>query len=55
MEPILLFPDPVPPELAQALDLAGYPWKAASNVSIEEGCSQSSNRCVSDGRVSKQP
>ena len=30
MEPILLFPDPVPPELAQALDLmkkAGY-WVA---------------------------
>jgi DNA-binding response OmpR family regulator len=31
MEPILLFPDPVPPELAQALDLAGYPWKAAAD------------------------
>ena len=29
MEPLLLFPDPAPPELAQALDLAGYPWKAA--------------------------
>ncbi len=23
-----MFPDPAPPELAQALDLAGYPWKA---------------------------
>ena len=33
MEPILLFPDPVPPELAQALDLAGYPWKAAADES----------------------
>jgi len=31
MEPILLFPDPVPPELAQALDLAGYPWKAVAD------------------------
>jgi DNA-binding response OmpR family regulator len=28
MEPLLLFPDPAPPELAQALDLGGYPWKA---------------------------
>jgi DNA-binding response OmpR family regulator len=31
MEPLLLFPDPPPPELAQALDLAGYPWKAAGD------------------------
>jgi DNA-binding response OmpR family regulator len=31
MEPILLFPDPPPPELAQALDLSGYPWKAAGD------------------------
>lgn len=31
MEPILLYPDPAPPELAQALDLAGYSWKAASD------------------------
>ena len=28
MEPLLLYPDPAPPELAQALDLAGYRWKA---------------------------
>ena len=28
MEPLLLFPDPAPPVLAQTLDLAGYPWKA---------------------------
>ncbi|MEO7556527.1 MAG: response regulator transcription factor [Acidimicrobiales bacterium] len=27
MEPLLIFPDPPPPELAQALDLGGYPWK----------------------------
>jgi DNA-binding response OmpR family regulator len=33
MEPLLLFPEPAPPPLAQALDLSGYPWKAA--VSIE--------------------
>jgi two-component system, OmpR family, alkaline phosphatase synthesis response regulator PhoP len=32
MEPLLLFPDPAPPELAQALDLGGYPWKSASTV-----------------------
>ncbi len=31
MEPLLLYPDPAPPELAQALDLAGYPWKAVSD------------------------
>ena len=29
MEALLLFPDPAPPALAQALDLGGYPWKAA--------------------------
>jgi DNA-binding response OmpR family regulator len=28
MEPLLVHPDPPPPELAQALDLAGYPWRA---------------------------
>jgi DNA-binding response OmpR family regulator len=28
MEPLLLFPDPVPPALVQILDLGGYPWKA---------------------------
>jgi len=32
MEPLLLFPDPAPPPLAQALDLAGYPWKAAGTA-----------------------
>ena len=32
MEPILVYPDPPPPELAQTLDLAGYPWKATSTV-----------------------
>ena len=31
MEPFLVFPDPAPPELAQALDLAGHAWKAASD------------------------
>ena len=30
MEPLLLFPDPTPPALAQILDLGGYPWKAIS-------------------------
>ena len=43
MEPLLLFPDPAPPALAQALDLAGYPWKsvptpdAASRLEPEDG------------------
>ncbi|MBV9252619.1 MAG: response regulator transcription factor [Actinobacteria bacterium] len=32
MEPLLVFPDPAPPALAQALDLAGYPWKAAASA-----------------------
>jgi DNA-binding response OmpR family regulator len=32
MEPLLLFPDPAPPDVAQALDLAGYPWKAAASA-----------------------
>ena len=31
MEPLLLYPDPPPPELAQALDLSGFPWKAAGD------------------------
>ncbi|HSL58723.1 MAG TPA: response regulator transcription factor [Acidimicrobiales bacterium] len=31
MEPLLLYPDPPPPELAQALDLAGYPWRAVGD------------------------
>ncbi|HUC37310.1 MAG TPA: response regulator transcription factor [Acidimicrobiales bacterium] len=30
MEPLLCFPDPFPAELALALELAGYPWKALS-------------------------
>ena len=29
MEPLLLFPDPAPPALGQALDLGGWAWKAA--------------------------
>jgi DNA-binding response OmpR family regulator len=31
MEPLAIFPDPPPPELAQALDLAGYPWKGVGS------------------------
>src|SRR5439155_903837 len=43
MEPLLLYPDPAQPALAQALDLAGYPWKAvgspddAARVEPEDG------------------
>ncbi len=37
MAPILLFPDPPPPELVQCLDMAGYAWKAVMNaVAAEE-------------------
>jgi two-component system, OmpR family, alkaline phosphatase synthesis response regulator PhoP len=32
VEPLLLHPDPPPPELAQALDLGGYPWKSAATA-----------------------
>jgi DNA-binding response OmpR family regulator len=32
VEPLLIYPDPPPPELAQALDLAGYPWKAIGTI-----------------------
>jgi DNA-binding response OmpR family regulator len=31
MEPLLLFPDPPPAELAQSLDLGGYPWKSVTD------------------------
>ena len=34
MEPLLLFPDPPPVALAQALDLAGYPWKGATTAEV---------------------
>ena len=34
MEPILVYPDPPPPLLAQTLDLAGYAWKACTNASV---------------------
>jgi len=32
VESLLLFPDPAPLALAQALDLAGYPWKAVASA-----------------------
>ena len=36
MEPLLLFPDPAPPALVQALDLADYPWKSASAADVAD-------------------
>ena len=36
MDPLLVFPDPPPPELAQSLDLAGLPWKAVSNAAVAD-------------------
>ena len=33
-QPLLVFPDPAPPMLAQTLDLAGYSWKSCGNVSM---------------------
>lgn len=32
MEPLLVHPEPVPPELAQALDIGGWAWKAAADI-----------------------
>lgn len=32
MESLLVFPDPAPPELARALDLAGYRWVSAASA-----------------------
>jgi DNA-binding response OmpR family regulator len=32
-QPLLVFPDPAPPLLAQTLDLAGHAWKGCANVS----------------------
>lgn len=32
MDPLLVYPDPPPPDLIRTLDLAGYAWKAAGNV-----------------------
>ncbi len=34
MNPILVFPDPPPPQLAQLLDLGDHMWKAVGNSSI---------------------
>ena len=31
MEPLLVHPDPPPPELARVLDLGGYPWKPVAD------------------------
>jgi DNA-binding response OmpR family regulator len=33
-QPLLVYPDPPPPLLAQTLDLAGYSWKACANASM---------------------
>ena len=32
--PLLVFPDPPPPLLAQTLDLGGHVWKAVANASV---------------------
>lgn len=36
MDPILVYPDPPPPELAQTLDLAAYAWKSVPNATEAE-------------------
>ncbi len=32
MDPLLVHPVPVPPELARALDLGGWPWKSVTDI-----------------------
>ena len=32
MEPLLVYPNPAPPPVAQGLDVGGYPWKAVSGA-----------------------
>jgi two-component system alkaline phosphatase synthesis response regulator PhoP len=34
MEPLLVFPDPAPAALAQALDADGYPWRAVARAEL---------------------
>ncbi|HXW78629.1 MAG TPA: hypothetical protein VEJ84_03975, partial [Acidimicrobiales bacterium] len=36
MEPLMVFPDPAPPALAQALALASYTWKAIGSLDEAE-------------------
>jgi DNA-binding response OmpR family regulator len=36
MEPLLVFPDPVPSWLSSALDAAGYPWQAVASAAEAE-------------------
>ena len=36
MEPLLLYPDPAPPQMAQTLDLAGYQWKSVASPAVAE-------------------
>ena len=36
MEPLMVFPDPAPPALAQALSLASYSWKAVGSLDEAE-------------------
>jgi DNA-binding response OmpR family regulator len=36
MEPLLVFPDPVPSWLSSALDAAGYPWQAVASAGQAE-------------------
>lgn len=36
MEPLMVFPDPAPPALAQSLSLANYSWKAVASLAEAE-------------------
>jgi two-component system, OmpR family, alkaline phosphatase synthesis response regulator PhoP len=34
VEPLLVFPDPAPPALAQALEAGGYPWRPVARADV---------------------
>ncbi len=48
MEPLLVHPDPPPPVLTQALDLAGYPWVA---VDTESGIERLEPPIIEDQQI----
>ena len=58
IEPLLVFPNPPPPILAQTLDLAGFPWKAVANASIAMQKSRATDgaaRSLSPTTIPKAP
>ena len=48
MNPLLLWPDPAPPDVVRVLDLAGVPWKAAGDEAMARADSWSGAVVVAD-------